>query len=57
MPTRRPPVRWSPPPETSYKANFDAAIFYGTSSVGIGVLFRDHSGSIIAALSQRIVLR
>ncbi|XP_030964030.1 uncharacterized protein LOC115985202 [Quercus lobata] len=54
LPTRRPPVRWSPPPETSYKANFDAAIFDGTSSVGIGVVFKDHSGSIIAALSQRI---
>lgn len=52
---RRSLVCWSLPPEaSSYKANFDAAIFDRTSSVGIGVVFRDHSGSIIAALSQRI---
>ena len=54
LPARRPPVRWPPPLEASYKANFDAAIFDGTSFVGIGVVFRDHSGSIISTLSQRI---
>ncbi|KAL0008216.1 hypothetical protein SO802_009718 [Lithocarpus litseifolius] len=53
---RRPPVRWSPPPAGTYKANFDAAIFEELQCVGLGVVFRDHSGQVIAALSQRIGL-
>lgn len=59
LPVHRPPVHWSPPPKANYrvnfdKAKFDAALFDGTSSVGIGVVFRDHSCSVIAALSQRV---
>ncbi|KAL0004829.1 hypothetical protein SO802_012390 [Lithocarpus litseifolius] len=53
---RRPPVRWSPPPAGTYKANFDAAILEELQCVGLGVVFRDHSGQVIAALSQRIGL-
>ena len=47
-------VYWSLLPEASYKANFDVALFEGTNSVGIGVVFRDHSGNVIATLSQKV---
>ena len=45
-------MRWLPPPEVCFKANFDASLFDGTNSVGIGVVVRDHLGCVIAALSQ-----
>ena len=53
----RPPLaRWSPPPDGSYKANFDAALFEELCCAGLGVVYHDHSGQVIAALSQRIGL-
>ena len=53
-PTHRSLVCWSPLPKVSFKANFDAALFDGTNSVGIGVVVRDHLGYVIAALCQRV---
>ena len=53
---RRPQARWSPPPVGTYKANFDAALFEELHCAGLVVVYRDHSGHIIAALSQRIGL-
>ena len=53
---RRTPARQSPPSKQNYKGNFDAAFFYASGCVGIGVVFCDHMGQIIAALSQRIPL-
>ncbi|KAK7847015.1 hypothetical protein CFP56_007171 [Quercus suber] len=53
---RRPQARWSPPPAGTYKANFNAAIFEELHYAGLGVVYRDHSGQVIAALSQRIGL-
>ena len=53
---RRPPARWSPPPVGTYKANFDATLFEELHCVGLGVVYRDHSCQVIAALSQRIGL-
>ena len=50
------PVRWTPPSETLYKANFDAAVFEHLGLAGLGVVFRDYGGNIIAALSQKIKL-
>jgi len=47
-------VRWSPPPEVCFKANFDASLFNGTNSVRIKVVVRDHLGCVIATLSQRV---
>ena len=44
---------WVPPLEASYSANFVAAVFQGSGSAGISVVCRDHTGSIIAALSQK----
>ena len=34
----------------------DAAVFSNTKAVGIGVVVRDHEGSVLAALSKRIPL-
>ena len=53
---RRPQARWSPPPAGTYKANFNAVLFEELHCVGLGTVYRDHSGQVIAALSQRIGL-
>ena len=42
--------------EQHYKGNFDAAFFDASGCAGIGVVFRDHTGQVIAALSQKIPL-
>ena len=39
-----------------YKGNFDAAFFDTTGCAGIGVVFRDFQGQVIATLSQKIPL-
>lgn len=49
-------VRWTPLTEQNYKGNFDAAFFYVSGCAGFGVVFRDHTRSIIFALSQKIPL-
>ncbi|KAK7859026.1 putative ribonuclease h protein [Quercus suber] len=49
-------ARWSPPPASTYKANFDAVLFDELDCAGLGVVYRDHSGHVIAALSQKIGL-
>jgi len=41
---QRIPVRWSPPPNTCFKGNFDVALFDGSNCTGIGVVLRDSSG-------------
>ncbi|XP_030964229.1 uncharacterized protein LOC115985431 [Quercus lobata] len=61
---RRTPTRWSPPSQQNYRGNFDAGFFDALGYAGIGVVFcdhmgqiiagSDHMGQIIAALSQRI---
>ena len=52
----RSPVRWNPPSEGMYKANFDGSIFSELFLGGIGVVIRDAYGNVIAALSQKIPL-
>ncbi|XP_030924737.1 uncharacterized protein LOC115951725 [Quercus lobata] len=49
-----PRVKWSPPAEGGYKANFDAAFFESSELAGIGVVVRDSSGNVMGALSQKI---
>lgn len=49
-----PRVKWSPPAEGGYKANFDAAFFENSELVGIGVVVRDSFGNVMGALSQKI---
>ena len=53
---RHPQARWSPPPVGTYKANFDAAIFEELHCAGLGIVYRDHLGQVVVALSQRIGL-
>ena len=47
-------VKWSPPVESGYKANFDAAFFDNSELAGLGLVVRDSSGNIMGALSQKI---
>lgn len=49
-------VCWSPPQDGLFKANFDAAFFDSIGIAGIGVMVRDFTGNIIAALSQKMQL-
>ena len=49
-------VRWKPPGAGLFKINFDGAVFMDRSLAGLGIIIRDESGLIIAALSQKIPL-
>ncbi|XP_030928675.1 uncharacterized protein LOC115954851 [Quercus lobata] len=49
-------VSWSPPTESVYKGNFDAAFFDTSGCTGVGVVFHDFQGQVITALSQKIPL-
>ncbi|XP_050267990.1 uncharacterized protein LOC126712626 [Quercus robur] len=49
-------VSWSPPTESVYKGNFDAAFFDTSGCAGVGVVFHDFQGQVITALSQKIPL-
>ncbi|KAL0010668.1 hypothetical protein SO802_005776 [Lithocarpus litseifolius] len=49
-------ARWSPPSHPWYKVNTDAAVFSNLQTIGIGVIIRDHEGSVIATLSQHLLL-
>ena len=53
---RCPTARWVPPGADWYKANYDVAIFDSLGYAGLGVVIRDSSGNVIAALSQKIGL-
>ncbi|KAK9998423.1 hypothetical protein SO802_018026 [Lithocarpus litseifolius] len=45
-------TRWIPPDFLWYKINTDVAVFFVSKFVGIGVVVRDHEGSVLAALSK-----
>ena len=47
---------WKPPDAGHFKINFDGAIFRNENRCGIGVVIRDHTGSVIASLVQNISL-
>ena len=49
-----PVVRWSPPLEDCFKANFDAAYFEESDSTSIGVVYRDHSEQAIVTLCKNL---
>ena len=50
----RPRVKWKPSDASCFKINFDKAIFRNKNRRGIGVVVQDHTGSIIASLTQLI---
>ena len=47
---------WIPPSHPWYKANIDVAIFLDLHTISIGVIIRDHKGSMIATLSKHLPL-
>ena len=47
---------WVPPVFSWYKVNVDAAVFSQLGMIGVGVIIRDHLGSVVAALSKRLSL-
>ncbi|XP_075640446.1 uncharacterized protein LOC142612215 [Castanea sativa] len=48
--------RWTPPNFPWYKTNVDAAVFPHLGMIGVGVIIRDHGGSVVAAMSKRMSL-
>nr|XP_023901171.1 uncharacterized protein LOC112013014 [Quercus suber]POF20541.1 hypothetical protein CFP56_51938 [Quercus suber] len=49
-------VRWCPPVLPHIKINFDAALFKELDSTSMGIVVRNCSGTVSAALSQRVPL-
>ncbi|XP_023895856.2 uncharacterized protein LOC112007728 [Quercus suber] len=47
---------WVPPVFPWYKVNIDAAVFSQLGMIGVGVIIRDHLGSVVTALSKRLPL-
>ena len=45
--------QWQPPVGSLYKLNFDVAIFSDFSAFGVGVVIRNGSGQVMAALSSK----
>ncbi|XP_030970640.1 uncharacterized protein LOC115991023 [Quercus lobata] len=48
-----PCLGWQPPDGSTYKLNFDAAVFSNASASGVGVMIRNAGGQVMAALSSR----
>ena len=44
---------WHPPPESSFKLNFDAAIFLELNCSRVGAMIRNERGEVMAAMSAR----
>ena len=49
-------VRWSPPQQEYYKVNVDGAVFTKRKQIGIGVVIRDSTGEVVAALSKKLAV-
>lgn len=49
-------VKWWPPQSGLLKVNFDGALFAEENIAGLGVIIRNDSGLVMAALSQQIPL-
>ena len=51
-----PPNSWCPLSSLSFKANIDGAVFNNSHSASVGVVIRNRSGEVVAAMSERIPL-
>ena len=49
-------VRWRPPPTGLLKVNFDGALFAKENIASLGIIVRNESGLVMAALTQQILL-
>ena len=47
-------VSWQKPRSCRYKINYDGAVFHNSAKAGIRVVVRDHNGTNIATLSQKV---
>ncbi|XP_030936217.1 uncharacterized protein LOC115961365 [Quercus lobata] len=47
-------VKWAPPQARCYKVNVDGAVFSKMKQAGVGVVVRDGTGQVIAALSRKL---
>lgn len=50
------PIKWNPPNCEALKINYDGAVFADTFEAGIGVVIRDGSGTVVAALPEKIAM-
>ena len=48
-----PSLSWWPPDGSMYKLNFDAVVFIDSSTSGVGVMTRNASGQVMAAMSSK----
>ncbi|XP_030930993.1 uncharacterized protein LOC115956857 [Quercus lobata] len=48
-------VRWCPPMGDRFKTNYDGAVFSESGEAGLGVVFRNAKGEVIAALAEKIL--
>ncbi|KAK9991412.1 hypothetical protein SO802_026397 [Lithocarpus litseifolius] len=46
-------TNWEPPPESAFKLNFNATIFFELNRTDIGVIIRNYKGKVMAAMSAR----
>ena len=44
---------WKPPPESAFKLNFDAAVFFEVNRFSVGAIIRNYKGEIMATMSAR----
>ena len=44
---------WKPSPESTFKLNFDAAVFSEVNRSGAGAIIRNYKGEVVAATSAR----
>ena len=49
-------VKWTPPPSTSLKINFNGTVFHETDEAGLGVVVHDHQGRVMASMSEKTKL-